>query len=275
MLYRNLSIEFENKALGPWHHPYYPIFLNQGNADVRGDLRELTFKYRVLHFGIPIDHRQFRVEFILRYGQTPNTVPEPKHGYRGGVTGSPARKILEESEHSYENVNSTLVKLKVHPSFISEGGFESTIRLRMVLLHPQADIVLAFCDSDRFVIMTRDLPSQHRLHTYLAEWGFPIHPSDYETRGLLDNLNANRTRKLPEPMSYPYDDEEDDMPESIQLPCGKSMPTIYMFQNMQKTLDLGRRMNLLENFGNFGIILPTQRISNLSLQLPPPPPPMI
>ena len=68
------------------------------------------------------------------------------------------------------------------------------------------------------------------------------------------------------------DDEEDDMPESIQLPCGKSMPTIYMFQNIQKTLDLGRRMNLLENCG---IILPTQRINNLSflpLQLPPPPP---
>jgi hypothetical protein len=50
------------------------------------------------------------------------------------------------------------------------GGWETTMRIRLMLLHPHLDIVLAHTDSERFVAMSRHLPSANRLSTYLQQW---------------------------------------------------------------------------------------------------------
>ncbi len=56
------------------------------------------------------------------------------------------------------------------PRCLSEGGQETTARLRLVLLHPTVDVALAFVDSYRFVIMSRNLPTPARLEVYLPQW---------------------------------------------------------------------------------------------------------
>jgi hypothetical protein len=190
-----MTIAFERSSLGPWHHPYYPIFLvrmivwqnfemsasnqrqrvflilsptqhthsprsqNQGEHP-----RELVVKYTVAHHGKPVSAERYRVVPILRYGQTPSAVPEPVHGIKGGLTRAPPRQVLEAIAHTHD-ARSSIVKVKPHPDCLSEGGFESTVRLRLALMHPKHDVVLAWCDSTRFVIMTRSLPSAKRMHT--------------------------------------------------------------------------------------------------------------
>jgi hypothetical protein len=56
-------------------------------------------------------------------------------------------------------------ELRFHPYTLSEGGQETTARLRVAALHPTMDVVLAHVDSDAFVIMSRSLPTASRLST--------------------------------------------------------------------------------------------------------------
>jgi hypothetical protein len=232
------EILLESPSLGPWHHPHYPIFLNQGAGD-----RNMTVAYRVLRSGTPVCTRTLGLHVVpvLRFGQTPNAVPEPVHGARGGLTRGPARKILEIIEHHVAATRSSIV-VRPHADSLSEGGFESTVRLRLVLLNAAQDLVLGFCDSERFVIMTRALPSEHRMHTYLAQWGIPIHADDQTTRQILDQQNEGKKRRTAEPQPYRHDNEEVERPLTVQLQSGRSVLTL---DGVRHALQLGSRLSLV------------------------------
>jgi hypothetical protein len=77
------------------------------------------------------------------------------------------------------NQGYSVLSFRVNRDCLSEGGLESTVRLRLLLLHPSRDdVAISWCDSHRWAIMTKSLPSDQRLSGYMARWGFPIHPED-------------------------------------------------------------------------------------------------
>jgi hypothetical protein len=97
------------------------------------------------------------------------------------------------------------------------------------VIHESLGLVVAFADSPRFAVMTREVPSGPNLVARLRAWGFPIHPDDHDS---LDVWRAQKKpqgkrSKLVEPVAFEIDDEQTLFePSSICLPSGQSYLTM-------------------------------------------------
>jgi hypothetical protein len=145
-----------SKPLGPFHCELgYPIYLMQSTH-----ARELNLEYEVTYNGKPIVPALFvkgskghpvRVKPIMCFGRSELCPPM--------VGGAGDEEQLEVKEHEWID---TTAHLKVRPWIGSEGGNDNTVRIRLLLLHPTDDVVIALADSARFAIMTRTLPNEER-----------------------------------------------------------------------------------------------------------------
>ena len=170
---------------------------------------------------------------ILRFGQTGNAVPEPQ--LSGMPADAPTPKAIEITSHTCASGGggSNSLSFRVSQDCLSTGGFESTVRLRLLILHPTQDLVLAFVDTTRFVVMTRELPSANRMFTYLQHWGLRIHAEDEETQAHWRELErrSNKKRKLVKPVEWACDDEQEDEPVAVSMPDGK---LLFCFRGLQR-----------------------------------------
>jgi hypothetical protein len=211
---------------------------------------------------VPVDPSRLGLEVrpILRYGSTPNAVPEPQrsgvhrsHGVahvaavaEDGLPIQPSSAIEIDSHFNAEQDNS--LSFRINSECLSSGGFESTVRLRLLVIksvqlgaNDSEEIVLDFADTERWVIMTRDLPSKSRMPTYLREWGFPVHEQDVNTldeiQKQLDKLTSKK-RRLAEPAGYLVDDEQLENPPMINLPDGRNLFTLEGVRQAQRLVQL-------------------------------------
>lgn len=223
------------KPLRGFSHAHYPVFLNQNTEQ-----EPLKCVYRITGSvdgkrpaAISASAHGLRIVPMLRYGQTPAAVPQPSVYSATGVQES----ALQIQEHK-EAASGNLIHLSfiVSPECLSTGGFESTVRLRVLVLHPDEDIVVAFADSERFVVMTRELPSENRMLTYLRAWGFAIAAADHVTHDLWKKSAtqlATKKRKIPLPTRLEHDDEQDNDPVVVSMPDGKFLFTLSGMARMR------------------------------------------
>jgi hypothetical protein len=121
------------------------------------------------------------------------------------------------------------IKFVIAKECLSDGGIETTVRLRLLVIHDALDLVLAFADSPRFAIMTREIPSGPNLVARLRSWGFPIHPDDHDSKTVwrTQMKPPGKRTKLVEPAGFEIDDEQGSFePNSICLPGGQSCLTM-------------------------------------------------
>jgi hypothetical protein len=220
-------------------HDYYPIYLNQNTYQAA-----LSLSYRVHacsagqpEQAIEINEHKLRIIPILRFGQTPNAVPEPQH--QGVPEDSPPKRAIDVVTHSLLPDSNFLNTMSFHISSdcLSTGGFESTVRLRLLVLSPVDEVVLAFVDTSRFVVMTRELPTPHRIITYLRDWGFPIADGDVEAQrywALQARKRSSKKRRLNAPCAFVVEDEQDPNPVAISMPDGKFLFTLHGLQTMSE-----------------------------------------
>jgi hypothetical protein len=216
-----------SSQLSGFYHHLYPIYLNQNPAQTA-----LTMQYKVLasldgaapKVVNPVAHG-LRIVVFLRYGQTAHAVPEPQHQ---GLPLGPKRAVDIVSHTSVQGGAQSL-SVRISSETLSTGGFESTVRLRVLVLHPIENVVLSFADSCRFVVMTRELPSPHRMVTYLRDWGFEIDSDDDETQKCWADMGGRKTskkRKLDAPAAFTVDDEQDASPTTVSMPDGQFLFTL-------------------------------------------------
>jgi hypothetical protein len=223
-------------------HPYYPIYLNQNK-----DQRALTFSYRVFaclngqpEQAIDVNQHELRILPILRYGQTAGAVPEPQLLESGDSEPSGSRAISDVAVNQLPADNHlNTMSFHISSDCLSIGGFETTVRLRLLVLSPVDNVVLAFVDSSRFVVMTRELPAEHRMVTYLRDWGFPMHPDDVESQRFWAQQSCKRSskkRRLEAPCEFPSDRNQDSNPLAISMPDGSFLYTQRGLQAMSSRI---------------------------------------
>jgi hypothetical protein len=250
----SLRIKIDSPITG-FQHVRYPIYLNQNQFQMPLSVRYTLFGTigRVPNSSIsdPSVHG-IRVEPILRYGRVPVSVPQPGSTSILRIVAHKPVQIddfavpasLSQHEELASAVqppaHSCCIKFHISKDCLSDGGFETTVRLRLLVIRESLGLVLAFADSSRFAVMTRDAPSGPNLLARLRAWGFPIHPDDQESKAVWKSQMkpTGKRSKLVEPVAYEVDDEQTLFePLSICLPSGQSYLTIA---GVSKVVDLIR-----------------------------------
>jgi hypothetical protein len=133
---------------------YYPIYLNQ-----QGKQPPLTISFSLTAVvnGVcslidPAEH-DISIVPMLRYGHTPIAVPVPTY------CNDIVMVVPNDPNTQAGNQLSTKLSFRISKDCLSDGGLESTVRLRLLAVHNQHNVVLSIADSQRFVIMTKEVPS--------------------------------------------------------------------------------------------------------------------
>jgi hypothetical protein len=219
-----------DQPLSGFCHRFYPIYLNQGRYQPLTMSFFLTGNVNGVHMRLNPAHHQIEIIPMLRYGRTPNAVPVPEE----------CGEILQRMQKEHDDLDVMTISFRLSGDCLSDGGFESTVRLRVLALYTPMDMVMALIDSERFAIMTRDTPTGHNLLTKLRIWGFPIHDDDEESHDALAaqmrlGTNANKRHKPMEPASFPDDEAQPSDPVAVSLPSGE---TKLMFKWYQQKLGM-------------------------------------
>ncbi len=213
--------------LSGFHSEDYKIFLSQ----IAFEERYIKGSYQALYHGRPVDTRHFHVRVLLtlRYGRS--LLPPPQirkdrpvldilsHGmmnitWQFQFSQSPELKQLPYFAEYGTDTN----EFKFVPTISASGGHDSTLRLRVVLLHPEEDMVLCCGDSEPFTIMTRSLPADSRWGGTLADWGFTPIPAHQAQLDQWLSVNKKDKESL---QSDVYDESESDLRnEQVILPDG-------------------------------------------------------
>jgi hypothetical protein len=219
-------------------HPYYPIYLNQ-----RTEQGALSASFRVFasldgqpEQAIDVNQHKLRVVPFLRYGQTAGAVPEPRRvtssdNGRAEDRHSAIKVVAVDHQPQRDHLNT--MSFRISSDCLSIGGFETTVHLRLLVLSPVDNVVLAFVDSSRFVVMTREFPAGQRMLAFLRDWGFPMHPDDVDTLQYMSREILTKTRcPLTSPQAPMVEDEQEPNPIAISMPNGRMMLTLRGMQAM-------------------------------------------
>jgi hypothetical protein len=180
-----LRVEFISRIRG-FHHAEHPIYLCLASRPfLQVDYRVTDTAGRVIN----PEHLNFKCFFCFGDSEipVPDSASKPalqnathQHFYQHLAAVLPADSASSTAGTVSAESNFSTLSFRPQKGCLSAGGMHSTVRLRLVIAHALSEhastipvqLALAWCDSHRFAIMTRSLPTSSRLDMHLKEWDF-------------------------------------------------------------------------------------------------------